>query len=276
MKGNRVLCDCEMEGMCVNHLLCEEQRLLELYNRSTRSNKSKTLTLSYLCGLSNVYYNLDNHEQCIVYGIKAENLFAKLNLNNEQRVDNIINVTQSYLATRQFDKLEKFNLACDKLVATDHIPYKLLSNTMKERILYHKRDIQGYLTSLREQRKYCRELQWIKHREEELFYLEALTLYWLKCFIGAAEIMAELKVFKADQPLDTKHIELDALIQRALVDHRDIRKHAWNSHRVCYNCWKVDKGYNRCSGCNLVYFCSSQCQLLNWPSHKVTCSLRSQ
>jgi hypothetical protein len=152
-KNDRVLCDCEMDGMCIEHLLCEEQRLLRLYQRSLKSNKSKVLTVGYLAGLSKVYYDLDNHHACVSYGRKAEDLFVKLNISKEERVNNIINILQSYFYLENFALLETFMLICDKRIPPEHIPYKLLSNSLKERLLFHKDDAEGYVQSLREQRE---------------------------------------------------------------------------------------------------------------------------
>lgn len=291
MRSNKVLCECELDGMCVDHLRCEEQRLLQLYQRSLRSNKSKMMTLSYMCGLSKIYYDLDNHQECINYSLKAETSFAKLNIVNEQRVDVAINILQSYLVLGRFIQLRVVMEKYDKILPAEHIPYKLLSQTMKERILFNNDDTESYLAWLRIERKYCHELKWIQHREEELIYLEALTLYRLRCFIGANEIIQQLKAFQQQQlllhqespgkigidlPLDPKHDELDSLIKRALIDRKDIEKHPWNLKTVCYNCWKVGTGDGgRCAGCNLVHFCSPDCQNANWLTHKFVCKSRS-
>lgn len=290
-KNDRALCDCEMEGMCPGHLLCEEQRLLQLYQRSLKSNKSKVLTVGYLAGLSRVYYDLNNYRDCILYGRKAEDLFVKLNIAKDERVDNIINILQSYLCLQDFGPLETFMMVCDKRVSPEHIPYKLLSQTIKERIHYHNNDAEGYLKSLREQRTYCHELKWVQHREEELLYLEARTLYWLKCYLGAEKVFLEMFDFQKEQAkiyqdakdnknpgtigaqlqLDPKHKELWELIKRAIKDRFDIEPHPWNSKDVCYNCWKVGQTFGRCGGCHLVYFCSVDCQRSKWHSHRGDC-----
>ncbi len=280
-KNDRPLCGCEMDGMCMDHLFCEEQRLLQLYQRSLKSNKSKMLTISYLCGLSRVYYDLDNCKACVQYGRKAEDMFSRLNIHNDNRVDNLINILQSYLVLHDYSTLETFVAACDKHVPAEHIPYKLLSQSMKERILLHKDDVEAYLAWVRFERQYCHDLKYIAHREEELIYVEAQTLYRLRCFLGAQSVMEDLRDFQCDEedlPHDPRHDELEDLIERAMVDRLDIEEHPWNEKTICYNCWKVGtENGGRCAGCHRVHFCSQQCQNLSWPTHKEQCrSLRSE
>lgn len=40
----------------------------------------------------------------------------------------------------------------------------------------------------------------------------------------------------------------------------------------CANCLSVNKKLFRCSGCKKAQYCSRECQLQNWPSHKVQCN----
>lgn len=39
----------------------------------------------------------------------------------------------------------------------------------------------------------------------------------------------------------------------------------------CYTCGKNEGKMRRCSRCKLVYYCSEDCQLKDWPAHKAVC-----
>merc|ERR1712071_420286 len=43
--------------------------------------------------------------------------------------------------------------------------------------------------------------------------------------------------------------------------------------RGCINCYAVDKATKKCKGCATIgyQYCSRECQLLDWPFHKVDC-----
>lgn len=279
MRNNRVLCDCELNGMCVEHLFCEEQRLLQLYQRSLRSNKSKMLTLSYLCGLSKVYYDLDNYKACIDYGMRAEESFNRLKINNEQRVNTFINVCESCYRLKQFGLLEKLLSVSLNIVPASDTGHWLFLLHMRTEIFIEKGDAQSYLDSLRREREYCNDIAGNVSIEAELFLFEVKTLYNLRCFIGAYELLEDYIDFSAVHDISAEqhcYGELEELVGRALIDRHDIEEHPWNTMSVCYNCWKVGTKQGRCSGCNSVHFCSYECQAAKWPTHKYQCSLRSQ
>jgi len=44
-----------------------------------------------------------------------------------------------------------------------------------------------------------------------------------------------------------------------------------NSHKKCGNCKKTST--NRCSGCNIIYYCSQKCHKNHWNEHKKLCRL---
>lgn len=43
--------------------------------------------------------------------------------------------------------------------------------------------------------------------------------------------------------------------------------------RLCYNCHKEGVNYSKCSKCKVAHYCSRECQLNNWCTHKYTCNL---
>ena len=43
--------------------------------------------------------------------------------------------------------------------------------------------------------------------------------------------------------------------------------------KSCNMCQKIGK-MKRCAGCEIVYYCSSECQRAHWPVHKSDCCLR--
>jgi tetratricopeptide (TPR) repeat protein len=43
--------------------------------------------------------------------------------------------------------------------------------------------------------------------------------------------------------------------------------------RMCSQCDAVKEDMERCSGCNRVWYCNPDCQLLHWPTHKLQCDV---
>lgn len=43
--------------------------------------------------------------------------------------------------------------------------------------------------------------------------------------------------------------------------------------RLCHNCNKEGAGYDRCSKCKIAHYCSRECQVNNWCTHKYNCNL---
>ena len=42
--------------------------------------------------------------------------------------------------------------------------------------------------------------------------------------------------------------------------------------RRCFTCYSKNEKNKKCSGCNLVYYCSKECQIQEWLEHKKICS----
>ena len=40
---------------------------------------------------------------------------------------------------------------------------------------------------------------------------------------------------------------------------------------TCRHCEKVDKELKRCGKCKMAKYCSNECQLADWPTHKLVC-----
>lgn len=49
-----------------------------------------------------------------------------------------------------------------------------------------------------------------------------------------------------------------------------IKEYKWNYNSQCTHC-KKPCGPNKCGKCGQVTYCSRQCQLASWPSHKLVC-----
>jgi tetratricopeptide (TPR) repeat protein len=43
--------------------------------------------------------------------------------------------------------------------------------------------------------------------------------------------------------------------------------------RLCNQCGTVREHMNKCDGCNRVWYCGRDCQLLHWPTHKPLCNV---
>eukprot|EP00455_Lapot_gusevi_P055110 TRINITY_DN8938_c0_g3_i1.p1 TRINITY_DN8938_c0_g3~~TRINITY_DN8938_c0_g3_i1.p1 ORF type:complete len:187 (-),score=19.87 TRINITY_DN8938_c0_g3_i1:50-610(-) len=44
--------------------------------------------------------------------------------------------------------------------------------------------------------------------------------------------------------------------------------------RICENCGESGKKFKKCSRCQSCWYCSKECQISHWPTHKSTCQPR--
>jgi len=63
-------------------------------------------------------------------------------------------------------------------------------------------------------------------------------------------------------------------VQEQELDHTTVVKQA--TEHVCNNCEDVGMGFQRCSRCKAVWYCSPECQKANWTKHKASCETPEQ
>jgi hypothetical protein len=72
---------------------------------------------------------------------------------------------------------------------------------------------------------------------------------------------------------------LDESVIRKLVNNRiekinnkRNKKNYSNRKSVCDKCNMIVKDIKRCAKCKKVKYCSQQCQISDWPTHKINCN----
>ena len=111
-----------------------------------------------------------------------------------------------------------------------------------------------------------------------------LAAWKLPLFLGQTDIYPSLKEELLTQPKFNR-IYMNCLQKRHNLrdtsDELDFRMYLLNqssepdsdvdSPSACGNCMKEADGLRRCTGCEFVRYCSKNCQVKDWPSHKQFC-----
>lgn len=69
--------------------------------------------------------------------------------------------------------------------------------------------------------------------------------------------------------------EFLAQARRAVVDQKYARVFVTGKERVCAQCYAVGERYRKCP-CLMARYCSTKCQLEDWPAHSLTCTRKKE
>jgi hypothetical protein len=83
---------------------------------------------------------------------------------------------------------------------------------------------------------------------------------------------ARLRRSRSRGQRNTKGERLTAVYHRSsfpshIIDHSLMSSPV----KTCNSCHKIDKGLSVCGSCKKVYYCSVECQKLDWKQHKAAC-----